>query len=105
MHVFRLRYYDTLGAAFGFWPEPNSAEFGLFEIDQFTFGLFYFLGLKFISKRILGHNILQLTYIFSILMTLQLRKKDDSPERGTYIDDTSQLASYYFICLLIYLLF
>ena len=55
----------------------HSAEFGLFEIDQFTFGLLYFLGLKFISKRILGHNILQLKYIFSFFF-------NDSPSPATY---------------------
>ncbi len=65
--------YYMLGTAFGFSPNSDSAEFGLFEIDQFTFGVFYFLGLKFISsKRIFrqARNILQLTYILSFLLLI-----------------------------------
>ena len=48
-----------LGAAFGVRPNIDSAEFGLSEMDQFTFGLFYILGLKFISNLIFGNNIIQ----------------------------------------------
>ncbi len=64
-YYFNTHY--TLGAAFGFWPNSDSAEFG--RIRSFWNWSIYvwiiaLLGLKFISKRIFGHNILQSIYIF-----------------------------------------
>jgi hypothetical protein len=45
-------------------PSTRCLVWVLAKFDQFTFGLLHVLGMKFISKRISGHNILQLTYIF-----------------------------------------
>ena len=87
---FRFIYNNftaSLGAPFGFYPNSDSAEFGLFKFDQFTFGLLHFLGLKFISKSILGHNILQLTYFFFFF--------SDSPSPATYREVVSWWAGVY----------